>query len=87
MREHSGTHPFTYGGVVDLESFQACIEEVKKEAEVSTKNPYLHEVLGEIVSSQHPTPLQKFVGDFCCTNFGGFCRIWRIFLGTFPHKK
>ena len=54
MREHSGTHPPTYGGMVDLESFRACIEEVKEEAEASTKNPYLHEVFGEIVSSQHP---------------------------------
>ena len=54
MREHSGTHPSIYGGVVDLESFQACIEEVKKEAETSTKKPYLHEVLGEVASSQHP---------------------------------
>ena len=36
-----------------------------------------------------PAPLQKFVGDFCCINFGGFCRgfSWRIFLGTFQHKN
>ena len=34
-------------------------------------------------------PLQKIVGDFCCINFGGFCRgfSWRIFLGTFSHKN
>ena len=33
-------------------------------------------------------PLQKCVGDFCCINFGGFCRgfCWRIFLGIFPTK-
>ena len=36
-----------------------------------------------------PAPLQKCVGDFCCINFGGFCRgfSWRIFLGTFAHKN
>ena len=36
-----------------------------------------------------PAPLQKIVGDFCCINFGGFCRgfSWRIFLGTFSHKN
>ena len=36
-----------------------------------------------------PDPLQKCVGDFCCINFGGFCRgfSWRIFLGTFSHKN
>ena len=36
-----------------------------------------------------PAPLQKCVGDFCCINFGGFCRgfSWRIFLGTFSHKS
>ena len=36
-----------------------------------------------------PAPLQKCVGDFCCINFGGFCRgfSWRIFLGTFSHKN
>ena len=34
-------------------------------------------------------PLQKCVGDFCCINFGGFCRgfSWKIFLGTFSHKN
>ena len=34
-------------------------------------------------------PLQKVVRDFCCTNFGGFCRgfSWRIFLGTLSHKN
>ena len=34
-------------------------------------------------------PLQKCVGDFCCINFGGFCRgfSWRIFLGTFSPQK
>ena len=32
-----------------------------------------------------PTSLQKRVGDFCCINFGGFCRglSWRTSLGTF----
>ena len=36
-----------------------------------------------------PGPLQKFVGDFCCINFKGFCRglSWRGFLGTSSHKK
>ena len=36
-----------------------------------------------------PAPLQKCVGDFCCINFGGFCRgfSWRIFLATFEVKK
>ena len=36
-----------------------------------------------------PDPLQKCVEDFCCINFGGFCRgfSWRIFLGTFSHKN
>ena len=36
-----------------------------------------------------PAPLQKCVGDFCCINFGGFCRgfSWGIFLGTFSHKN
>ena len=37
-----------------------------------------------------PAPLQKCVGDFCCIDFGGFCRgfSWRmIFLGTFSCKK
>ena len=36
-----------------------------------------------------PANLQKCVGDFCCANFGGFCRgfSWRIFLGTFSHKN
>ena len=36
-----------------------------------------------------PAPLQKCVGDFCCANFGGFCRgfSWRIFLITFSHKN
>ena len=37
-----------------------------------------------------PAPLQKCVRDFCCRNFGGFCRgfSWRIFLltFTFSHK-
>ena len=35
-----------------------------------------------------PDTLQKCVGDFCCVNFGGFCRgfSWRIFLGTLSHK-
>ena len=34
-------------------------------------------------------PVQKCVGDFCCVNFGGFCRgfSWRILLGTFSHKN
>ena len=34
-------------------------------------------------------PLQKCVRDFCCINFGGFCRelSWRIFLGTFSHNN
>ena len=33
-------------------------------------------------------PLRKCVGDFCCVNFGGFCRgcCWRIFLALFPTK-
>ena len=36
-----------------------------------------------------PDTLQKYVRDFCCANFGGFCRglSWRIFLCTFSHKK
>ena len=54
MQERSGIHSPIYGDVADLESFQACIEEVKKEAAASTEDPNLHEVLGEIVSSQHP---------------------------------
>ena len=37
-----------------------------------------------------PAPLQKCVGDFCCVNFGGFCRgfSWRFFLfcALFPSK-
>ena len=35
-----------------------------------------------------PAPLQRCVGDFCCANFGGFCRgfSWTIFLGTFSHR-
>ena len=40
------------------------------------------------VWSVGPAPLQKCAGDFCCVNFGGFCRgfSWRIFLGTFSQK-
>ena len=37
-----------------------------------------------------PASLQKCVGDFCCVNFGGFCRggfSWRIFPGTFCPQK
>ena len=36
-----------------------------------------------------PAPLQKCAGDFCCVNFGGFCRglSWRIFLGTISHQN
>ena len=53
MQKYSGTHSSTYGDVADLESFQACIDEVKKEAVASTEDANLHEVLGEIVSSQY----------------------------------
>ena len=43
----------------------------------------------DLVRNVGPAPLQKCVGDFCCINFGGFCRgfSWRIFLGTFSHKN
>ena len=36
-----------------------------------------------------PAPLQKCVGDFCCINFGGFCRgfSWRIISGHFFPQK
>ena len=46
------------------------------------KGTWLFETFG-------PAPLQKCVGDFCCIDFGGFCRgfSWRIFLGTFSHKN
>ena len=54
MQEPSGIHSPIYGDVADLGSFQACIEEIKKEAVASTEDPNLHEVLGEIASSQHP---------------------------------
>ena len=40
------------GGVDDLERFQAWAEGIK--TIMSRANPYLYEVLGEIVSSQQP---------------------------------
>ena len=36
-----------------------------------------------------PAPLPKYVGEFCCINFGSFCRgfLSKIFRGTFSHKN
>ena len=36
-----------------------------------------------------PAHLEKCVGNFCCANFGGFCRgfCWRSLLGTFFPQK
>ena len=62
----------------------------------SQKNPYFitSERFTRIASNLRfaifgPDPLQKCVRDFCCINFGGFCRgfSWRIFLGTFSLKN
>ena len=44
----------------------------------------------KLFPEQSPRPICRNVSeDFCCINFGGFSRgfSWRIFLGTFSHKK
>ena len=48
----TGTQPPNSGGVDDLESFQACMEEIKRH--MSREHPSLYEVLGEIASSKQP---------------------------------
>ena len=50
--EQTGTQPPNSGGVDDLGSFQACMEEIKRH--MSRENPSLYEVLGEIASSNQP---------------------------------
>ena len=53
MREHRGTQaPTLDGDLDDLDSFQACREEIR--TYMSQVNPSLYEVLGEIVSSTQP---------------------------------
>ena len=41
------------------------------------------------VANIGPAPLKKCVGDFCCTNFGGFCRGFpgEYFWALFTHKN
>ena len=59
--------------------------------------PYCHNVRANRASRLKPA-IRNFLPwaicrnvleDFCCINFGGFCRgfSWRIFLGTFSHKN
>ena len=50
--EQTGTQPPNNGGVNDLESFQACMEEIKRH--MSREHPSLYEVLGELASSKQP---------------------------------
>ena len=53
MREYRGTQaPLFDGDLDDLESFQACREEIR--TYMSQVNPSLYEVLGEIASSMQP---------------------------------
>ena len=53
MREQRGSQaPSFNGDLGDLESFQACKEEIR--AYMSQVNPSLYEVLGEIASSKQP---------------------------------
>ena len=65
------------GGVSWEKIFGKALSRIATYALNSEKNPWAG------------PPLQKCVGDFCCINFGGFCRgfSWRIFLGTFSHKN
>ena len=46
----------------DLESFQACLEEIK--ANMSQEDPSLYAVLGEIVSSKQPIEEGDIVSSF-----------------------
>ena len=70
-------------GYPDPPILASCVENArsprKKQAFFSLQNP----------SNLGPAPLQKCVGDFCCSNFGEFWRGFsrRIFLGAFSHKK
>ena len=45
--------------------------------------------IADFVRFLGPAPLQKCVGDFCCANFGGFCRGFssRIFLEDISPQK
>ena len=57
LEQHAGAfrHPAIHlcnGGMDDLESFQACLEEIK--TDMSQEDPSLYAVLGEIASSKQP---------------------------------
>ena len=52
MQEFSGIQPSNNGGMDDLESFQACLAEIR--TTMSKKHPSLDVVLGEIASSKQP---------------------------------
>ena len=52
MQKQSGILPPNNGGMDDLESFQACLEEIKRD--MSQEDPSLSAVLGEIASSKQP---------------------------------
>ena len=52
MQELSGIQPSNNGGMDDLESFQACLAEIR--TTMSKKHPSLDVVLGEIASSKQP---------------------------------
>ena len=52
VQELSGIQPSNNGGVDDLESFQACLAEIR--TTMSKKHPSLDVVLGEIASSKQP---------------------------------
>ena len=52
MQKQSGILPLNNGGMDDLESFQACLEEIKRD--MSQGDPSISVVLGEIVSSTQP---------------------------------
>ena len=53
MQEKTGIQsPILSGDLDDLESFQACMGEIKRH--MSRENPSLYEVLGEIASSKQP---------------------------------
>ena len=50
----------------------------------------INRTLSNLPTREPPAPLQKCVGDFCCVNFGGFCRGFSIledFSGHFFPQK
>ena len=52
MRKLQGTQASLHGDLNDLESFQACREEIR--TYMSLVNPSLYEVLGKVASSMQP---------------------------------